>query len=62
MELWKWGDCITKYALFIIFSGSEPPQYIVVAYTGGKTGDMGCILQLIQSAQNSSSYGHFLNN
>jgi hypothetical protein len=45
----------------MVFTVSEPPQYIVVPHTGDKTGDMDRISQLIQNLQNSGSYSHFLN-
>ena len=34
------ADCIIKHSWVMIFSTGEPPQYIGVPTTGGKTGDI----------------------
>ena len=35
----KTADCVSKYSRVTIFMAIEPPQYIVVPPTGGKTID-----------------------
>ncbi len=44
-----------KIFMVMIFAASEPPQYIVVPLTGGKTRDMVRISQKIQNDQNYRS-------